>query len=210
MDIIIEIIKIIPSILWIVFALLIVFRFSSSINDILLPRLGKIKSSGIEFEFVIDQINSALELAEKMPKWNIKVSQYEKEIIQKRILKNKECFYNKKIAWIDDEPENLINEISLLKNLNVKINIYKSNSSFIDNGISDLKYDLVLSDIYRDNNTGNGLDLLDTILVKEKIPIIFYIGTYDPGLGTPKYTFGITNKPNELFHLIIDVFNRKE
>ncbi len=208
MEIVIEIIKIIPSILWFLFSIIVIFLFSSSIRE-LLPRLGRIKSSGIEFEFLAKQIDSAIEFAEKTPKWNIEISQLEKDNILKRINLNSDYFENKNFAWIDDEPENIINEISLLKMLKVKIDIFKCNSSFLEDKNVDSKYDLVLSDILRKDINESGLNLLESNLIKNKIPIIFYIGEYDNKLGVPKKAFGITNKPNELFHLIIDVLNRK-
>jgi hypothetical protein len=38
----------------------------------------------------------------------------------------------------------------------------------------------------------------------DRLPIIFYIGRYDPTAGTPAGAFGITNRPDQLIHLAID------
>ena len=41
-------------------------------------------------------------------------------------------------------------------------------------------------------------------------PVIFYIGIFDPKLGIPGGAFGITNRPDELLHLVLDALERKK
>lgn len=39
-------------------------------------------------------------------------------------------------------------------------------------------------------------------------PVVFYVGEVDPKKGTPVYAFGLTNRPDELVHLILDILER--
>jgi len=40
------------------------------------------------------------------------------------------------------------------------------------------------------------------------VPVIFYIGYPDPSKGVPPHAFGITHRPDELLHLIMDALER--
>jgi hypothetical protein len=36
-------------------------------------------------------------------------------------------------------------------------------------------------------------------------PVVFYAGAIDPDRGIPPGAFGLTNRPDELYHLVMDV-----
>jgi len=40
------------------------------------------------------------------------------------------------------------------------------------------------------------------------LPMIFYVHKLKPGAGTPEGTFGITNRPDQLLHLVPDALGR--
>ncbi len=70
-------------------------------------------------------------------------------------------------------------------------------------------YDLVLSDMRRDTDDA-GIKFLNCFRQKDKTtPVIFYIGKIDPTKGVPAQAFGITDRPDELLHLILDAFSRR-
>ena len=72
-------------------------------------------------------------------------------------------------------------------------------------------YDLILSDMARDDKAMAGLEFLEQCRKESKsIPVIFYIGVLDPTKGVPPQAFGITNRPDELLHLTLDVLERKK
>jgi len=73
------------------------------------------------------------------------------------------------------------------------------------------KYDVIISDMARTDEDDAGLRFLIKFRkVDETTPVIFYIGTYDPKLGKPIGAFGITNRPDELLHLVLDALERKK
>ena len=74
---------------------------------------------------------------------------------------------------------------------------------------SEDSYDVILSDMARDNRPTAGLEMLPALQQhNHQIPVIFYIGVVDPAKGVPPGAFGITNRPDELLHLILDVLER--
>jgi len=79
------------------------------------------------------------------------------------------------------------------------------------NLLEENNYDLLISDISRDNGQPNGIKAVKTIYhANHHLPIIFYIGNYELEKGTPPYAFNITNRPDELLHLILDILERKK
>jgi len=61
----------------------------------------------------------------------------------------------------------------------------------------------------RDGDNQAGLKFLqDYAKHKKRVPVIFYIGHPDPTKPVPLHAFGITHRPDELLHLILDVLER--
>jgi CheY-like chemotaxis protein len=72
-------------------------------------------------------------------------------------------------------------------------------------------FDIVLSDLKRGEDAGAGLAMLATLRQSHPtLPVIFYVGEFDPARGVPPFAFGLTNRPDELLHLILDVLARRK
>ncbi len=233
LEIIVELIKLIPSLLWILLVVVILILFYRPIRDVLFPRLSGFKAMGIEFSFLKDSMDAALakarehddtmekqlvepkkrgklELAEKSPQWKVVVPSEDKQLVINRALQHKEILSGIEILWVDDHPENNLNERRMFKQLNVDIDTAKSTDEALAM-LKFAKYDLILSDMYRDDNPADGLDFLKKFRkTNETTPVIFYIGVFDPGKGVPPKSFGITNRPDELLHLVLDALERKK
>ena len=71
-------------------------------------------------------------------------------------------------------------------------------------------YDLVVSDISRGSTPDEGLILLQKMR-KSRFPrrVVFYVGTVDSEKGKPAESFGITDRPDDLLHLIMDILERQ-
>ena len=206
----IELVKLIPSILWFFLVVVLLIVFYRPIRDELLPRIGGFKAMGVEFSFVKDSIDAALELAEKSPQWKVKVSPMEKERALNRAKQHLKIFRDAQILWVDDHPENNLNERRMFRQLKVDIDIAKSTEEALDmlrNG----GYDLVFSDMARGQETTAGLKLLKQLRDENSnIPVILYIGVVNPEKGVPAGAFGITNRPDELLHSTLDALERKK
>jgi CheY-like chemotaxis protein len=228
-------IELLPSLLWFGLALAILIIFYKPIRNDLLPNLSGLKAMGVELAFITTSINEALELAEKNKKWLVKVPPEAKENVLNRAKKHLKIFKDAQIFWIDDCPENNINEWRMFFQLKTKIEIAKSTKEAMKK-LGKKKYDLIISDMAREEIieeqekkqknevqdekaekgkkvlvSDAGKKFLDEFREKgETTPVIFYIGTYDPEKGLPKRSFGITNRPDELLHLVMDALSRKK
>ena len=61
----------------------------------------------------------------------------------------------------------------------------------------------------RENNDTAGVDALPSLRsAAPETPVVFYIGQ-ESTRGVPVGAFGITNRPDELLHLVLDVLERR-
>lgn len=201
----VELIKLIPSILWIFLVLMIFFSFKDTVRDNILPNMGSIRGFGIEITIAREQMDKSFE------KWKITGDGDERAIALSRAKRIASLLQGAKILWMDDEPETLIEERLLIGQLGISIDFFTKCSEAISK-LEKYGYDLIISDIKYKNS--NGMMVKNNLLeemVKKKIdiPLIYYISNYDKERGTPAHAFGITERPDQLLHLILDVIERK-
>jgi len=205
----IEIIKVIPDLLWVVLAL-VVFIYSYRLIKIkLLPNVTNISAFGVKINMLKDSIDSIYDIAKKDKMWNVPISESDKDIVLKRTNRNLHLFKNLSILWFDDRPDTLKNEIKMFRQLGGRIEV----TTTLEKAISMLKtnnFDLMISDIDRNNGEEDGVSTLKQLYKnKTYVPTIFYIGDVNEELGIPPHAFGLTNRPDELLHLVIDILERK-
>ncbi|TKJ32313.1 MAG: hypothetical protein CEE38_23435 [Planctomycetes bacterium B3_Pla] len=205
-----ELVKLIPSILWFLLIIFLLVLFYRPIRDDLLPNLSAFKAMGVELSFVKDSIDAALELAQKSPQWKVEVSSKDKEHALRRAKKHLQVFSDAQFLWVDDHPENNLNERRMFRQLKAEVDTAKSTEEAI--GIlKSGRYDLVISDMARCDEATAGLKFLEQFRKENKTtPVIFYVGVFDPEKGVPVQAFGITNRPDELLHLTLDALERKK
>lgn len=205
-----EFVKIMPSILWFVLVVIILLLFYRPIRDDLLPNLASLKAGGVELSFVKESINAALKLAEKSPQWKIAVPSRDKEQALKRAKKHLKIFRDAQFLWVDDHPENNINEQVMFRQLKVGTQTAESTEQALEI-LKNRRFDLVISDMARGEELTAGLNFLKQFRKMNKFtPVIFYLGEFKPDKGVPAHSFGITNRPDELLHLTLDALERKK
>jgi CheY-like chemotaxis protein len=73
-------------------------------------------------------------------------------------------------------------------------------------------FDLIISDISRELPAPDpeaGVAMLTRLrAARFWQPLIYYIGQPAPDLGPPAGAFGLTNRPDQLIHLVIDALSR--
>lgn len=113
------------------------------------------------------------------------------------------------VLWIDDSIQNTQYERKVLGMLNVRFDLALS-SEQAQEFLKVNEYALIISDIGRKGRKNEGL-LFHKELVQRgvKTPLVFYIGNHSPKHGVPPFAFGITNLTSELFHLVMDVMERR-
>lgn len=100
-------------------------------------------------------------------------------------------------------------EGEIIKSLGAEI-LYATTSTESEIKIMNEEIDVIISSVQREGNPQEGFDFHAKLVNQGvDIPFIFYVGYADPGRGVPPYAFGITHKPNELIHLLIDALERK-
>jgi CheY-like chemotaxis protein len=112
------------------------------------------------------------------------------------------------VLWVDDHPENNINERRSLEALGVTFVTSLSTDDAL-NQAHLRKYDLIISDLGRTSDQMAGLTLLDKLRAEGIMtPYIIYAGqrgltVKDEAKG--KGAFDVTNRPDKLFELVVSV-----
>jgi CheY-like chemotaxis protein len=111
-----------------------------------------------------------------------------------------------RILWVDDRPENNAWERSLLRAFKADVDTVETTRSALM-ALQSKPFDLVISDIAREDDTRAGLRALPLIRAEVGTGlVVFYVGRVSG--APPPGAFGITNDPNELLHLVLDALER--
>jgi hypothetical protein len=220
-----EIVKNLPALLWFLLACAIVILFYKPLRHELLPNIRGLKAMGLELTFVkrslTDSFKQAFELGKKFKvagrgmdpnnPWQIvTIARKDRQRVFNRVKRNLRLLHNVYLLWIDDMPESLHGERKMLQDLHVEIDLARSTAE-AEQFLQINHYDIILSDIARGNDRKAGIEFLMTYAQREKrAPVIFYVGYFQPEKGVPPYAFGITHRPDELLHLILDALERKQ
>lgn len=114
----------------------------------------------------------------------------------------------RRVLWIDDQPSNNFYERLALAQIGLCIDIAVSSEEGIYSA-KHLRPDVIVSDIARHGDQNAGLEFLKTARAEGvAAPIIYYTGCVDEARGVPAGAFGITDRPDQVLHLILDVLER--
>ena len=120
---------------------------------------------------------------------------------------------NAQILWVDDHPENNINERQALESLGVSFTISTSTNDAIEL-LSFNTFDLIISDMGRPPDPQAGYTLLDKIRAQgNQTPYIIYAGSRAPEHRAESRRRGAitcTNQPDELFDLVLMALEKKK
>ncbi len=209
--VLIELVKILPSVFWLIVAIIVVAIFYRPIRNQLLPLVTGLKIGGIECSFVREGIQAAVALAQKHKNWQVQVSEEAASLVMERAARNLGRLQRAKILWVDDGPENNFNEIKMLHQLRTDVETAKSTEEALALIDEKKAYDIVLSDLKRGDDATAGLTMLSKLKDSHPaLPVIFYVGEFAPERGLPPFAFGLTNRPDELLHLILDILERRK
>lgn len=207
----IEIIRIIPSLLWLTLACVLLVLVYEPFMQHLLPYVSSVRIGNIEV--VLNRFGQLLErvieIANKNPQWHVAVSSADKERVIHRIRRNWDLLQGSRVLMFDDRPDTLVNEIRMLQQLEMEVEVVALTSEALAR-LQSGHFDLLISDIARPEGQSNGIVTLQTLREHyPALPAVFYIGNYNAEDGIPVGAFGITNRPDELVHLILDILERK-
>jgi response regulator receiver domain-containing protein len=202
-----ELVRLIPALLWFTLAVCLLVVFRARLAD-LFTRLGAVEAMGIKLVCMRESIEAALDLAEKAPQWQVHVPPEDKRRVLDRARSQYRLIKGAQFLWVDDKPENNVNERRMFRQLDVDIDTATNNENALA-ALATAAYNLVISDIDRPGQT-SGLELTKDLHARGlNVPVVFYVGDFHPELGVPPHAFGITNRPDELLHLCLDILSRK-
>jgi CheY-like chemotaxis protein len=111
-----------------------------------------------------------------------------------------------RVLWIDDHPEWNSWEIACLEAAGAQIRTVETTRAAL--ALAGDGFDVIISDIDRGGNPTEGLTALPLLRKAAPIaPLVFYVGQLQ-STCVPLGAFGITNRPDEMLHLVMDVLER--
>lgn len=117
--------------------------------------------------------------------------------------------HGRRVLWVDDQPSNNFYERLALAQLGISVDVATSS----EEGIHSAKLvrpDVIVSDMNRHGQQNAGLQFLAAARAEGILtPIIYYTSYVDKARGVPPRAFGITDRPDEVLHLILDVLERR-
>ena len=197
------IVEIFPDLLWIALIAVVFWYLYRPFVQELIPRLTALKGFGVEATFTERRLIEASD-RRKLP-----ISPEARLPLMRRLAIVGRLFDRARILWVDDKPSNNAVEESLLAQLGARITSVTS-SEETRSALTGDNYDVILSDMNREGRSDEGA-LFAARLAETRgaPPIIIYTGMDQIGLPRPIHLFGITNRPDELLHLLADVFERR-
>jgi CheY-like chemotaxis protein len=165
----------------------------------------------------VQAMNAAIDIAQKNPQWQVEIPQADRKRALDRANKERALLEGAEILWVDDRPSNNRNETRMLRSFGALITFACSTDEAVDAlqlGVQQrTPFDLIISDISRgpsDEEQTAGVAMLERLSVENLAPpVVFYIGRIRRGAGTPDGAFGLTNRPDQLLHLVLDALARE-
>jgi hypothetical protein len=192
-----------PSLLWPIIIIVALVVFYKPLRD-RIPFLTSVKGpGGLEARF-------AEQLAEAQPPGS-KAPERDRIGAVARARREQNICKGKKILWVDDQPGNNRQLMATFREL-LEVSFHQATTTeeALEVLIHNDDYSMVITDMERPESPTAGLDLINRMVgAGIHIRTVIYLWAFNPGLGTPPYTFGITNRPDELLHYIIDICERE-
>jgi len=231
-----ELVKLIPAVLWVFVAVWALILFKGDIRK-LLGRAKGVKALGIELSLAQEELDRAaqeaaapadeavekaeqdLERADELISFRLSPDEVRAEYIARpeqrsKALRRAQTIVpalepGAQVLWVDDHPENNRNERRVLQSLGIFVDEVRSTEEALAS-LRRASYDLVLSDMARDGDAEAGLRMLSAMRTGGiDVEVIFYVGLINPLAGVPPGAFGITARPDELVHYVLDVLERR-
>ncbi|HEX5406599.1 MAG TPA: hypothetical protein VFX16_30370 [Pseudonocardiaceae bacterium] len=192
-----------PAVLWPLVVVLVVLLFRRQIST-KLRDIRSLKLSAVEAQFT-DRLADVASNTAPVP------LTAQKGAIGRAVRSRRWC-EGKRILWVDDRPGNNHQLAEIIKDLlGVQIDL----STSTDDGMQLLRtasnYAMIISDMARPESERAGLDLVRQALADGVYrPTVIYGSRDHMSIDTPAGVFGLTNRPDELLHYVIDICERDD
>jgi CheY-like chemotaxis protein len=184
-------------------------------------RLSSFEAFGVTLALsggtALDAAIRSIELANKTTGVSVDIPVADRKTALDRANANRALFEGAEILWVDDTPSNDRNESRMLRSFGCMITFAVTTDEALRalrSGAEQLQpFQIILSDIRRDlpglEPQAAGLAMLPRLTAADfHQPVIFYVSHMIPDAGVPAGAFGITNRPDQLLHLVMDALSR--
>jgi CheY-like chemotaxis protein len=203
-----QIINQVPAILVIALVAAFGFRYRTQIGSFLTSR-SHIKVAAGPWALEVDGSDLQRELAVARPEQPTDPAVGDE--LARRVAELVPIIRRASILWVDDDPSATLPERRILHELGFFVNPVASTADAIAalrTGVAGHPYDLLISDMSRHGNDEAGVDMLKSLREAGLVvPVVFYVLRLRE--GTPPGSFGITNRPDDLMRLVLDVIERR-
>jgi CheY-like chemotaxis protein len=112
------------------------------------------------------------------------------------------------VLLVNDVPAEMSYVIELLNDVGIATHVSTSSEDAIA-VLNGRKFNAVISDMRRGSVEDEGIRFLGMMReARVKVPVVFSVRRLDPTRGVPPFAFGITNRVDELLHLVFDALER--
>lgn len=183
----------------------------------LIGRVSGIEGFGMKFALSGGAaLDAAIELAQRSGNWATEVPAADRKAAIDRANAHRSLFEGAEILWVDDRPSNNRNESRMLRSFGALVTFAVTTEETVGALRGSLEqrrpYDVILSDISRDlprSDPTAGIEMIPLLRgAGFQQSVLFYVGRLLPGAGLPAGAFGVTNRPDQLLHLLIDALAR--
>lgn len=194
-----QVIPILPDVFWIVAIGVFLYLIGMKRINAALSRATKIGVAGLEIELK-DQVVAASAAR------SLDVTGLEAGRAGRRLAAAADLISGARFLWVDDHYSGNVRETETLHDLNAVIDLANSTAD-AEVRLKSAVYDVVLSDMTRGADSEAGMKLIPLVGNAAGNPaLIFYVGEQRQ---VPSGAFGLTTRPDELFHLIVDALSRR-
>jgi hypothetical protein len=126
--------------------------------------------------------------------------------VLRRLRRVRDAVQDARILWLDDHPAWNGWEIACLEAVGARVRTVERTQTAL--ALLREGYEVLISDVDREGNPTEGIAALPVLRrAAPATPVILYVGTLREA-GVPAGAFGITNRPDDLLHLVLDVLER--
>jgi hypothetical protein len=191
------VIGVVPHLLWATLLLFVLLWIGREALEDFIGRVQKLGFGGVEIEFRKRLESAARARAQIIPEIDLGRA-------SRRLTRERALVQGARLLWIDDLPDRNHAEINLLESVGAHVNA-ETTSAAAESAMNQVVYDLIVSDIDRERDKAAGIKFAEK-LTSNSPPIIFYVGAAQK--PAPPSAFGLTDRPDELVHLILDALAR--
>lgn len=204
--IVVEAIKVVPAVLWVVFAALVYL----TLRRALLPQLGRLnslKTPMLELGFAERLLDEAAAKSEV----GTAPSASDRRAAVSRLQHAAELLGEGRILWVDDNPDWNMPLVRLFRQFGMVVDAAQSTEEALS-GVRTRSYDLVITDMRRDTEQpaeSAGVTLIDALERRGvRLPVIVYAVGFNPRLGVHPGIFAYTSTADDLVQYVIDIMER--